>query len=95
MIFAYVASAPSLFMQFYGLSPNAFSLFFAGNAVGLIGAAQVNRWLTRRYDTHAILRAASMVNAVAASSCRSSPGRGRAASPPSSPTSSSAWRRSG
>ena len=64
MIFAYVASAPSLFMQFYGLSPNAFSLIFAGNAVGLIGAAQVNRWLTRRYDTHVILRVASRVNAV-------------------------------
>jgi DHA1 family bicyclomycin/chloramphenicol resistance-like MFS transporter len=63
MIFAYVASAPSLFMQTYGLSPNAFSLIFAGNAVGLIGAAQVNRWLTRRYDTHVILRAASLVNA--------------------------------
>jgi len=63
LIFAYVASAPSLFMQFYGLSPRAFSLVFAGNAVGLIGAAQVNRWLTRRHDTHVILRAASVVNA--------------------------------
>jgi DHA1 family bicyclomycin/chloramphenicol resistance-like MFS transporter len=63
MIFAYVASAPSLFMQHYGLSPDAFSLIFAGIAVGLIGAAQVNRRLTRRYDTHVILRAASMVNA--------------------------------
>ena len=65
MIFAYVASAPSLFMQFYGLSPNAFSLIFASNAIGLIGTAQVNRWLTRRHDTHVILRAASLVNAVA------------------------------
>jgi DHA1 family bicyclomycin/chloramphenicol resistance-like MFS transporter len=63
MIFAYVASAPSLFMQHYGLSTNAFSLIFAGNAVGLIGAAQVNRWLTRRLDTHVILRAATLVNA--------------------------------
>jgi DHA1 family bicyclomycin/chloramphenicol resistance-like MFS transporter len=65
-IFAYVASAPSLFMQFYGLSPNAFSLIFAFNAVGLIGAAQVNRRLTRRYDTHAILRAATVANAATA-----------------------------
>ena len=65
MIFAYVASAPSLFMQCYGLSPNAFSLIFASNAIGLIGTAQVNRWLTRRHDTHVILRAASLVNAVA------------------------------
>jgi MFS transporter, DHA1 family, multidrug resistance protein len=66
LIFAYVASAPSVFMQFFKLSPTAFSLLFAGNAVGLIGAAQVNRWLIHRYDTHAILRAASLVNAAAA-----------------------------
>jgi DHA1 family bicyclomycin/chloramphenicol resistance-like MFS transporter len=66
IIFAYVASAPSLFMQYYGLSANAFSLLFAANAIGLIGSAQVNRWLTRRHDTHAILRAASMVNALSA-----------------------------
>jgi DHA1 family bicyclomycin/chloramphenicol resistance-like MFS transporter len=66
LIFAYVASSPSVFMQYYKLSPNVFSLVFAGNAVGLIGAAQVNRWLTRHVDTHVILRAASIVNAAAA-----------------------------
>lgn len=66
LIFAYVASAPSVFMQFYKLSPRAFSLLFASNAVGLIGAAQVNRWLTRQYDTHLILRWASVVNALSA-----------------------------
>jgi DHA1 family bicyclomycin/chloramphenicol resistance-like MFS transporter len=66
LIFAYVASAPSVFMQFFKLSPRIFSLIFAGNAIGLIGAAQVNRWLTRHYDTHVILRAASLVNALAA-----------------------------
>ncbi len=66
LIFAYVASAPSVFMQFFNLSPGAFSLIFAGNAIGLIGAAQVNRWLTRYYNTHAILVAASLVNALAA-----------------------------
>ena len=64
-IFAYVASAPSLFMEHYRLSPGGFSLAFASIAVGLIGAAQVNRWLTRRYDTHAILRAAAVTNAAA------------------------------
>ena len=66
LIFAYVASAPSVFMQFFKISPTAFSLIFASNAIGLIGAAQVNRWLTRHYDTHAILRAASLVNALTA-----------------------------
>ncbi len=66
LIFAYVASAPSMFMQYFGLSPASFSLLFASNAIGLIGAAQVNRWLTRRYHTHAILRAASIANVVTA-----------------------------
>lgn len=66
LIFAYVASAPSLFMQHYGLSSTAFSLLFASNAIGLIGAAQVNRWLTRHYSTHAILRVASLVNVASA-----------------------------
>jgi DHA1 family bicyclomycin/chloramphenicol resistance-like MFS transporter len=65
LIFAYVASAPSMFMQHYGLSPSAFSLVFASNAVGLIGSAQVNRLLSRRYSTHAILRTASLVGAAA------------------------------
>jgi len=63
IIFAYVASAPSLFMQLYRLSPKVFSVLFAANAVGVIGAAQVNRWLTRRFDTHAILGVATAVNA--------------------------------
>jgi MFS transporter, DHA1 family, multidrug resistance protein len=65
-ILAYVASAPSLFMQFYKLSPQGFSLIFACNAIGLIGAAQINRWLTRHFDTHVILRSATVVNAAAA-----------------------------
>jgi MFS transporter, DHA1 family, multidrug resistance protein len=64
-IFAYVASAPTLFLGFYRLSPGGFSLAFASIAVGLIGSAQVNRWLTRRHDTHAILRAAGLANAAA------------------------------
>jgi MFS transporter, DHA1 family, multidrug resistance protein len=32
VIFAYLASAPSLFMRFHGLPPNAFFLFSAGSA---------------------------------------------------------------
>ena len=66
LIFAYVASAPSLFMQYFQLSQTTFTFIFASIAIGLIGAAQVNRWLTRHYDTHAILRAASVVNALSA-----------------------------
>jgi DHA1 family bicyclomycin/chloramphenicol resistance-like MFS transporter len=66
LIFAYVASAPFMFLQVYNLTPTTFSLLFAANAIGLIGSAQVNRWLTRHYDTHVILRGASIVNASSA-----------------------------
>lgn len=53
-------------MQYFQLSQTTFTFIFASIAIGLIGAAQVNRWLTRHYDTHAILRAASVVNALSA-----------------------------
>jgi DHA1 family bicyclomycin/chloramphenicol resistance-like MFS transporter len=66
MIFAYVTAAPSMFLNHFQLSKGQFNVVFAGNAVGLIGAAQVNRWLSRRFDTHAILRWASVVNSIAA-----------------------------
>jgi DHA1 family bicyclomycin/chloramphenicol resistance-like MFS transporter len=63
-IFAYVATAPNLFMKMFGLSPTLFTIAFAGNAMGLIGMAQVNRRLTRRMSSHAILTCAALANAV-------------------------------
>ena len=63
IILAYVASAPSLFLETFALSPQAFSRIFAVNAIGLIGSAQLNRWLVRRYPTRAILRVALLANA--------------------------------
>lgn len=66
MIFAYVTAAPTMFMRHFGLPQGWFNVVFAANAIGLIGAAQVNRWLSRRFDTHAILRSASWANAASA-----------------------------
>ncbi len=66
IIFAYVASAPSMFMGYFHFTRGMFSILFASIAVGLIGSAQVNRALTRRFDTHAILRYASLANALSA-----------------------------
>lgn len=66
-LFAYVASAPTLFIDVYGLSPTAFSIAFAANAIGLIGAAQFNRWLLDRFETHTLLKATGTINAVFAS----------------------------
>ena len=61
-IFAYVSSAPLYFMEIVGLSPKWFTVVFAGNAIGLIGIAQVNRYLMVRFTTHAILRGALLLN---------------------------------
>ncbi|OJW14698.1 MAG: MFS transporter [Planctomycetales bacterium 71-10] len=66
MIFAYVTAAPTMFMRHFGLTQGWFNVAFAANAIGLIGAAQLNRRLSRRFDTHAILRGASRANAAAA-----------------------------
>ncbi|WP_437192114.1 Bcr/CflA family multidrug efflux MFS transporter [Planctomicrobium sp. SH527] len=61
-IFAYVSSAPTIFMQIFEMPPHLFSIAFAANAIGLIGIAQVNRWLTQRFSTHTILLAAMTGN---------------------------------
>jgi MFS transporter, DHA1 family, multidrug resistance protein len=65
LLFAYITGSPFAFMQLYGLSPRAYGLFFASNAIGLFGAAQVNRWLLRRFRSHTILRRAYAANAAA------------------------------
>jgi len=58
--FAYLASAPSLLMGTYGLSPRAFGWVFAVNAVGFIAAYQLNAWLLARYSPIEILRGARL-----------------------------------
>jgi len=62
--FTYVAAAPLLLIQIHGLKPLAFSIIFAANAAGLIGASQVNRLLLRRISAPRML-ALSIAPAVA------------------------------
>ncbi|WP_146569075.1 multidrug effflux MFS transporter [Posidoniimonas corsicana] len=64
-LFAYIAAAPTVFMDRFGLSPQAFSGFFAGNAVGLMAMAQVNRRLLPRFGPHALLMFGARVSAAA------------------------------
>lgn len=53
--FAYIAGSPLLFMGYFGLGSLAFSLAFALNAAGLIGMAQLNRALVRRFSPGKLL----------------------------------------
>ena len=48
-LFAYVAGAPFLLQERYGLSPQTFGLVFSANAVGLILMTQLNPLLVGRF----------------------------------------------
>ena len=56
-LLAYIAGSPFVIIELFGVSPQRFGLYFGMNAVGIIAASQVNRWLARRADSRAILRA--------------------------------------
>lgn len=66
VLFTYISGAPDLVMGTYGHTPLVFNLIFAFNAVGIIGASQVNRWLLRRNLPDAVLSKASIASIVAA-----------------------------
>jgi DHA1 family bicyclomycin/chloramphenicol resistance-like MFS transporter len=55
-MFAYIASSPFVFITWYGFSPGEFALLFGVNAIGLIGASQLNVRLLRRWSSVTVLR---------------------------------------
>lgn len=65
-IFTYIAAGPDLFISTYGFSPTAFAWLFGLNAIGIIGASQVNRVLLDRYEADRILGVASLACVAAA-----------------------------
>ena len=50
-LFTYVAGSPIVFMEGFHLSPQIYSLIFAGLSVGFIGASQLNVVLLRKFDS--------------------------------------------
>lgn len=58
-LFAYVSSSPELLIEVYGVSPSHFGWLFGLNAVGVIGASQLNRWVLRRRTPDQVLKVAS------------------------------------
>lgn len=55
-MFAYIANSPAVLMEQYGVSRTVFGLLFAVNAVGLVGANQLNRILLKTRTPNRILR---------------------------------------
>ncbi|WP_411358051.1 multidrug effflux MFS transporter [Pseudidiomarina salilacus] len=54
-MFAYITGSPYVFIEHFGLAPTHYSWLFGANAIGIIGMAQFNAWLLRRYDSRKIL----------------------------------------
>lgn len=54
-LFAYIAASPFVFIDHFGLSPQAYGWVFGINAVGIIGMSQINRALLRYYTLDEVL----------------------------------------
>lgn len=59
-LFTYISASPELVIQTYRIPAQAFGWVFGANAVGIIGANQVNRWLLRRMTPDEVLARASV-----------------------------------
>jgi DHA1 family bicyclomycin/chloramphenicol resistance-like MFS transporter len=64
-MFAYISGSPFVVIELYGVSPQQYGWIFGTNALGLIVASQLNRWLLARYQGDTILFATLAVAAVA------------------------------
>lgn len=57
-MFAYIAGSPFVFIELNGVAPERYGLLFGTNALGLISASQLNRWLLKRFESREILTVA-------------------------------------
>jgi DHA1 family bicyclomycin/chloramphenicol resistance-like MFS transporter len=65
-LFAYIAGAPFLLQEIFGLSPQQFGLAFSSTAVGMILMTQLNPILLRRYTPARVLTAGVVIAFVSA-----------------------------
>jgi DHA1 family bicyclomycin/chloramphenicol resistance-like MFS transporter len=65
-VYAYVAAAPLLLEQVYGLSPRAFAVVFLINSLGLVLGVQLASVSARKHDARSVLLAAVVVGVLAA-----------------------------
>ncbi len=54
-MFAYIAGSPFVFIELFGVPPARFGFLFGTNALGLVAASQLNRWLAHRIGVRAAL----------------------------------------
>jgi DHA1 family bicyclomycin/chloramphenicol resistance-like MFS transporter len=55
-LLAYIAGSPFVFIELFGVPPERYGLYFGANAVGIITASQINRWVVSRVDADRVVR---------------------------------------
>ncbi|MCA7012661.1 multidrug effflux MFS transporter [Dickeya dadantii] len=65
-MFAYIGASPFVLQEVYGLSPQAFSLCFAVNGIGLIAAGQLASHFSLRFGERRVLRAGLTIAVISA-----------------------------
>ena len=54
-LLAYISGSPFVFIELFQVPPERYGLYFGMNAIGIITASQINRWLANRYDARDIV----------------------------------------
>jgi DHA1 family bicyclomycin/chloramphenicol resistance-like MFS transporter len=55
-LLAYIAGSPFVFIELFEVPPEQYGFYFGLNAIGIISASQVNRWLASRIAPRRIVR---------------------------------------
>jgi MFS transporter, DHA1 family, multidrug resistance protein len=54
-LLAYIAGSPFVLIELFGVAPERFGIYFGINAIGIITASQINRWLVRRVEPRRVV----------------------------------------
>ena len=64
-LLAYISGSPFVFIELFRVPPEQYGVFFGVNAIGIICASQINRWLANRFDARHIISAVLPVSVIA------------------------------
>ena len=64
-LMAYISGSPFVFIELFHVPPERYGLYFAVNALGIITASQINRWLASRYEARDVVGAILPISVVA------------------------------
>lgn len=64
-LFSYLTGSSFVFIEKFGLTPDQYALVFGFNAIGLIGASQINEWLLSRFTSWQVLSVSFLTAAIA------------------------------